>query len=47
MRAMYYINDKKPLEDIDLPIPKMIKKPLLNKIKKKWIGELMEDQHLL
>lgn len=47
MRAMYYMNDKKPLEEIDLPIPKIVEKPLLKKIKKNWIGELMEEQHLL
>ena len=47
MRAMYYMNDKKPLEEMDLPIPKIVEKPLLKKIKKNWIGELMEEQHLL
>lgn len=32
MRAMYYMNDKKPLKDMDLPIPKLIEKPLLKKL---------------
>ena len=41
------MNDKKPLEEMDLPIPKIVEKPLLKKIKKNWIGELMEEQHLL
>ena len=47
MRAMYYMNDKKPLKDIDLPIPKMVEKPLLNKLQHNWIGQLMKEQHLL
>ena len=47
MRAIYYMNDKKLLEEINLQIPKIIEKPLLKKIKKNWIGELMEEQHLL
>jgi oleate hydratase len=47
MRAMYYMNDQKPLEDIDLPIPKMVEKPLLKKLENNWIGQLMREQHLL
>ena len=47
MRAMYYMNDKKPLKDMDLPIPKIVEKPLLKKLQGTWIGELMEQQHLL
>ena len=47
MRAMYYMNDQKPLTDIDLPIPKMVEKPLLKKVENNWIGQLMHEQHLL
>lgn len=47
MRAMYYMNDKKPLKDMDLPIPKLIEKPLLKKLQNNWIGEIMKKQHLL
>ena len=47
MRAMYYMNDKKPLKDIDLPIPKLVEKSLLKKLENNWIGELMKQQHLL
>lgn len=47
MRAMYYMNDKKSLKDMDLPIPKIVEKPLLKKLQGTWIGELMEQQHLL
>ena len=47
MRAMYYMNDKKPLKDMDLPIPKLVEKPLLKKLENNWIGELMKQQHLL
>lgn len=47
MRAMYYMNDKKPLKEMDLPIPKFIRKPLLKKLQNNWIGEIMKQQHLL
>lgn len=47
MRAMYYMADKKPLAEQDLPIPKALRKPLLKKIEGSWLGELMKDAHLL
>ena len=49
MRAMYYMNDKQGLAEIDLvlPVPKPVKKVLLKKLEKTWLGELMRQEHLL
>ena len=47
MRAMYYMNDQKPLSEMELPLPKALRKPLLKKVEKTWLGELMRDAHLL
>ncbi|QEA59463.1 oleate hydratase [Leuconostoc koreense] len=47
LRAMYYMNDKKPLSEIDLPIPKLIQKVGLKKIKGTWLEELLTEAHLL
>ena len=49
MRAMYYMNDKRGLAEMDLalPVPKLVKKALLKKLEKTWLGELMRQEHLL
>ncbi|GET11516.1 oleate hydratase [Ligilactobacillus agilis] len=49
MRAMYYMNDKRGLAEMDLalPVPKPVKKALLKKLEKTWLGELMRQEHLL
>ncbi|MDC2805731.1 oleate hydratase [Leuconostoc suionicum] len=47
LRAMYYMNDKKPLSEMDLPIPKLIQKVGLKKIKGTWLEELLTEAHLL
>lgn len=49
MRAMYYMNDKQGLAEMDLalPVPKPVKKALLKKLEKTWLGELMRQEHLL
>ena len=49
MRAMYYMNDKQGLAEMDLslPLPKPVKKALLKKLEKTWLGELMRQEHLL
>lgn len=49
MRAMYYMNDKQGLAEMDLalPLPKPVKKVLLKKLEKTWLGELMRQEHLL
>ena len=48
MNAIYYLNDKKKLEDIQLPFAeKAIEKQALKKIKGTYIEELLKDAHLL
>ncbi|MDD9138601.1 oleate hydratase [Fructobacillus sp. CRL 2054] len=47
LRAMYYMNDKKGVLEADLPIPKLVAKVGLNKIKGTWIEQLMKEQHLM
>ncbi|EGJ27597.1 oleate hydratase [Streptococcus porcinus] len=47
LKAMYYLNDKKAIEDMDLPIPQMIRKVGLKKIKGTFLEELLEEAHLL
>ncbi|CAM3198003.1 oleate hydratase [Leuconostoc rapi] len=47
LRAMYYMNDKKVLSDMNLPIPKLIQKVGLKKIKGTWLEELLVDAHLM
>ena len=48
LNAMYYLNDRKKLEDIDLPLPeKVAVKGLLKKVKGTYIEELLKDYHLM
>ncbi|AEV95783.1 oleate hydratase [Pediococcus claussenii] len=48
MNAIYYLNDKKKLEDIQLPFAeKAIEKQVLRKIKGTYIEELLKNAHLL
>ncbi|ANZ57590.1 oleate hydratase [Fructilactobacillus lindneri] len=48
MSAMYYLNDKKTLEEMDLPITeKLGAKLLLKKVKGTWIEELLKDSKLI
>lgn len=47
MRSMYYMADQKPLADQDLPIPKPVRKLILKKLSKTWLGEIMREEHLL
>ncbi|MFC4760890.1 oleate hydratase [Fructobacillus durionis] len=47
LRAMYYMNDKKGILEADLPIPKLVAKVGLNKIKGTWVEQLMKEQHLM
>jgi len=47
LRAMYYMNDKKTILEADLPIPKLIKKVGLKKIKGTWLEELLADAKLI
>lgn len=45
--AMYYMNDKKAITDMDLPIPKLIQKVGMKKIKGTWLEELLVEAHLM
>lgn len=47
LRAMYYMNDKKAITDMDLPIPKLIQKVGMKKIKGTWLEELIVEAHLM
>ncbi|MBK0039607.1 MULTISPECIES: oleate hydratase [Leuconostoc] len=47
LRAMYYMNDKKAITDMDLPIPKLIQKVGMKKIKGTWLEELLVEAHLM
>src|SRR5699024_1398268 len=47
LRAIYYMNDKKKLADIDLHIPKLVQKTALHKIDDTWVAELLKEARLL
>ncbi|MFC0290710.1 oleate hydratase [Bombilactobacillus bombi] len=47
LKAIYYLNDKKQLREIDLPIPSWVKNKALDKSQKTWLGELLQEAHLL
>lgn len=47
LKAMYYLNDKQKLTETDLPIPSLLKKKGLKKVKGTWLGELLEEAHLI
>ncbi|HAT54455.1 MAG TPA: oleate hydratase [Lactobacillus sp.] len=48
MNALYYLNDKKPLAEMDLPwSQKVIAKEAVKKVKGTYIEELMKDAKLL
>ncbi|MFZ2380888.1 oleate hydratase [Leuconostoc falkenbergense] len=47
LRAMYYMNDKKAITDMNLPIPKLIQKVGMKKIKGTWLEELLVEAHLM
>ena len=47
LRAMYYMNDKKAITDMDLPIPKLIQKVGMKKIKGTWLEELLVEAYLM
>lgn len=45
LKAMYYLNDKKSVED--LPIPGLIEKIGMKKIRGTYIEELLKEAHLI
>lgn len=47
LKAVYYLNDKKQLNEINLPIPGLVKKIGISKLKKTWLAELLEEAKLL
>ncbi|CAH1852247.1 oleate hydratase [Convivina praedatoris] len=47
LKALYYMNDKKELSEIDLPIPKLVQKVGMQKIKGTWLEELLQEAHLI
>ncbi|QSB52261.1 oleate hydratase [Leuconostoc falkenbergense] len=47
LRAMYYMNDKKAITDMNLPIPKLFQKVGMKKIKGTWLEELLVEAHLM
>ncbi|WP_159546174.1 oleate hydratase [Streptococcus halichoeri] len=47
LKALYYLNDKKPIEDMDIPIPALMRKVGMNKIKGTYVEELLKEAHLI
>lgn len=47
LRAMYYMNDKKAITDMNLPIPKLIQKVGMKKMKGTWLEELLVEAYLM
>lgn len=47
LKAFYYLNDKKPIRDLDLPIPGLIEKIGRQKLKGSFLEELLEEAQLL
>ncbi len=47
LKSLYYLGDKKPLTEQDLPIPKLIEKIGRKKIKGTFVEELLEEAHLI
>ncbi|HES2899087.1 TPA: hypothetical protein VNZ78_001091, partial [Streptococcus pyogenes] len=47
LKAFYYLNDKKAIKDMDLPIPALIEKIGHKKIKDTFIEELLKDANLM
>lgn len=47
LKALYYLNDKKTLQEMDLPLPSILEKFGLKKIKGTFIEELLEEAKLL
>lgn len=47
LNALYYLTDKKQITEIDFPVPNLIEKIGLKKLKGTFIEELLKDAHLL
>ncbi|WP_270522644.1 oleate hydratase [Ligilactobacillus ruminis] len=47
LKATYYLNDKQPLDKMELPVPKFVLKGALKKVKGTWLEELLHDAGLM
>ncbi|MDD6719155.1 MAG: oleate hydratase, partial [Lactobacillus porci] len=47
LKATYYLNDKKPIDQMDLPLPKIAVKGALKKVQGTWLEELLKEAKLL
>ena len=47
LKATYYLNDKQPLDKMELPVPKFVLKGALKKVKGTWLEELLHDAKLM
>lgn len=47
LKAFYYLNDKKAIKEMDLPIPGLIEKIGRKKLKGTFIEELLQEAHLM
>lgn len=47
LKAFYYLNDKKPIKDLDLPIPGWVEKIGRKKLKGTFLEELLEEAKLI
>lgn len=47
LKSVYYLNDKHKVEDMDLPIPQLIRKIGLKKIKGTFVEELLKEANLI
>ena len=47
LQSLYYLNDKKSVEDMDLPIPALMRKVGMKKIRGTYLEELLREAHLL
>lgn len=47
LKATYYLNDKKPIDQMDLPLPKIVVKGAMKKVQGTWLEELLKEAKLL
>lgn len=47
LKATYYLNDKKPIDQMDLPLPKIAVKGAMKKVQGTWLEELLKEAKLL
>jgi oleate hydratase len=47
LKATYYLNDKKPIDQMDLRLPKIAVKGAMKKVQGTWLEELLKEAKLL